>query len=142
MLAFLSRADVVCLFLPPVLWGSNFVVGRAVHDVVDPITLNYWRWVVALFLLGPISWQALRRCWVSIAERWVWVLALSILSVVAFNTLVYLALRITTSAQGSLIHAATPFVTMVVSAVVHRRDLPLAASLPDRLHFISSARSW
>ncbi|NJO38623.1 MAG: EamA family transporter [Rhizobiales bacterium] len=40
------------------------------------------------------------------------------LSVVCFNTLVYAALSTLPAAEGAMIHAATPFVTMVVSALL------------------------
>ena len=119
-MAFISelRTTLPCLLLPPILWGSNFVVGRAVHDAIDPISLNYIRWLIAFVLLAPLSWPALRRCWRLIAARWLWILVLSLLSVVSFNTLVYLALSMTTSAQGALIHAATPFVTMAFAMIL------------------------
>jgi drug/metabolite transporter (DMT)-like permease len=53
-----------------------------------------------------------------IAKRWLWIIALSLLGVVSCNTLIYLALTMTTSAQGALIHAATPFVTMALAIML------------------------
>ncbi|MEZ5931046.1 MAG: EamA family transporter [Alphaproteobacteria bacterium] len=108
----------VCLLLPPILWGSNFVIGRAVHGTIDPFSLNYYRWLIAFVVLAPMSWPALRGCWRSIVRRWRWVLTLSLLSVVSFNTLVYTALTMTTSAQGALLHAATPLVTMALALIL------------------------
>lgn len=105
----------IYLALPPMFWGSNFIVGEALHEEIDPLSLNYLRWLIASIFLLPIGWSALRRCWRSIAARWPWTLALSLLGVVSFNTLVYSALSMTTSAQSALIHAATPFVTMVLA---------------------------
>ena len=113
------RCQVLCLLLPPpILWGSNFVVGRALHGDVDPFTLNYWRWVVALLVLTPCCWRMLIEAWPLLRARWRWVVTLGALSVVSFNTLVYAALDTLPAGEGALIHAATPFVAMIISAWV------------------------
>ncbi|MDF3011483.1 MAG: hypothetical protein K0S03_2279, partial [Burkholderiales bacterium] len=26
------------------LWAGNWVVGRALREAFDPVTLNFWRW--------------------------------------------------------------------------------------------------
>jgi hypothetical protein len=38
----------------PALWAGNFVVGRAVHHALPPLTLNGLRWLVALAVLFPM----------------------------------------------------------------------------------------
>ena len=49
------------LVIPPLLWAGNAVVGRMVHDLVPPLTLNFLRWLLAFALLLPLAHQVLRR---------------------------------------------------------------------------------
>ncbi|NJO38624.1 MAG: EamA family transporter [Rhizobiales bacterium] len=73
MMRHLGCRALVFLLLPPIFWGSNFVVGRAVHGEIDPVSLNYWRWVFALLLLAPLGWRALVDAWPLLRARWRWV---------------------------------------------------------------------
>ena len=36
-------------------WAGNFVLGRAVHADIPPLTLTFWRWAVAGMVLLPIA---------------------------------------------------------------------------------------
>jgi len=52
---------VAALLLTALLWGSNHVVARAVHDTVPLSALVFWRWALALVLLTPLAWHQIRR---------------------------------------------------------------------------------
>jgi drug/metabolite transporter (DMT)-like permease len=114
----LRYRSLIFLLPPPIFWGSNFVVGRALHGEIDPFPLNYWRWVIALLLLAPLGWRQLVAAWPVLCRCCGWTLCLSVLSVVAFNTLVYAALETLPAGEGALIHAATPFASMAVAALL------------------------
>ena len=57
----LSPITALLLTVPPLLWAGNAVVGRMVNTLVPPITLNFLRWAVALFILLPLASGVLRR---------------------------------------------------------------------------------
>ncbi|MFQ3197957.1 MAG: drug/metabolite transporter (DMT)-like permease, partial [Paraglaciecola sp.] len=38
------------LTVPPLLWASNAVIGRLIHEWVPPMTLNLLRWSLALII--------------------------------------------------------------------------------------------
>ena len=40
-----------------VIWSGNFVVARAVADMIPPWQCNFWRWLVALLALLPFAWK-------------------------------------------------------------------------------------
>jgi len=47
-----DRAGIyLALFIAPLLWASNFAIGRAVHQTLPPLTLNTLRWLTALLVL-------------------------------------------------------------------------------------------
>ena len=43
------------LALTNLMWSGNWVLGRALRDAFDPVTLNFWRWMIALAVLAPFA---------------------------------------------------------------------------------------
>ena len=56
----LNPTTALLLTLPPLLWAGNAVVGRLVHELVSPMTLNFLRWLLAFLILLPLAWRVLR----------------------------------------------------------------------------------
>jgi drug/metabolite transporter (DMT)-like permease len=104
--------------LPPLLWAGNAVVGRLAVGSVPPLMLNALRWALALLLLLPFGWRALRDGR-AIAARWRHLFALGMLGVGSYNALQYLALVTTTPINVTLIAAGTPVWMIVVGALFH-----------------------
>ena len=52
---------VAALLLTALLWGSNHVVARAVHEIVPLPALVFWRWALALAVLTPLAWRQMQR---------------------------------------------------------------------------------
>ena len=55
----LTPRTAALLLIPPLLWAGNTIVGRLVHELIPPITLNFFRWILAFVLLLPIAHQVL-----------------------------------------------------------------------------------
>jgi len=96
------------LALVMVLWAGNSIIGRAVRNDVDPMTLAFVRWAGASLILLPFALRGLRRDWPAILKAWKPVLLLGLLGVGAFNALLYSGLRYTTATNGLLLQAAIP----------------------------------
>ena len=95
------------LTIPPLMWAGNAVVGRLVSDMVSPMTLNLMRWVLAFLLLLPVAGGVLRvnsGLW----SHWRRFAMLGLLSVGAYNALLYLALNTSTPINVTLVGASTP----------------------------------
>ena len=104
--------------LPPIFWAGNFVVGRAVvSDQVAPITLSFWRWLLAMLILLPFTikpmWQQRK-----IIQAHFWKICfLAILSITAFNSLAYIALQYTTATNATLLNSFIPIFILVITGV-------------------------
>ena len=44
-------------------WAGNFVLGRAMHEVIPPVSLAFWRWTLAALIVVPFVWKKLRANW-------------------------------------------------------------------------------
>ena len=61
----LTLSTAFMLVLAPLLWAGNAVVGRILHELVPPITLNFLRWAIAMLILLPLAYASvqLMRWW-------------------------------------------------------------------------------
>ncbi len=115
------------LTLAPLLWAGNAVVGRLVHDLVPPITLNFLRWALAFALLLPLAHSVLRAgspLW----PHWRRYALLGLLGVGLYNALQYLALQTSTPLNVTLVGSSMPLWMLVLGALffgvaVTRRQL-------------------
>jgi drug/metabolite transporter (DMT)-like permease len=108
------------LALANLLWSGNWIAGRALRDTVDPITLNFWRWLIAAAALAPFALPLLRGK-ASIVRRHAGILVLlSLIGIVAFHCLVYLGLRSTTAVNAMLINSSMPLFIVLCSWIIER----------------------
>lgn len=113
------------LVLPPLFWAGNFVVGRAVHANIPPLTLSLGRWVIAFVCILPFALPAMRRDW-RLYWQYRWrLLAVSTVGVAAFNTLVYSGLHDTTATNGILLNSCIPILILLFGALFYRLPLHL-----------------
>ena len=101
-------------------WAGNWVVGRAIHEQVPPLTLNFWRWAGSLLLILPFAWAPLRAQWRLMLRHWKWVLPMAAIASAIFQSMVYLGLQSTTALNGALLVALVPVAVAVIAAAVPR----------------------
>ena len=102
------------------LWSGNWVIGRAVRESFDPLSLNFWRWLTAALCLAPFAWQgAVERR--ELIRRHAGVIGLLALTgIVLFQPLVYLGLKTTTTINAVIINAAGPLFILLTSWILER----------------------
>ena len=108
------------LALANLFWAGNWVIGRALRDSLDPLTLNFFRWLIVVLVLAPFAWPALcaRRALLIRHARWLFVLALT--GVVVFQLLIYTGLRTTTTVNAVLLNSSSPLFIVVCSWLIER----------------------
>ena len=114
----LSPGTVALLLVPPLLWAGNAVVGRAVAQMVPPLTLNFMRWSLALLLLLPLGHRML-HAGSAVWREWRRYALLGLLGVGLYNSLQYLALHTSTPLNVTLVAASMPVWMMLVGRAVH-----------------------
>ena len=112
----LTPGTVVLLVIPPLLWAGNAVVGRLVHGLIPPITLNFLRWVLAFAILLPLAHGVLRRdspLW----THWRRYALLGLLGIGLYNALQYMALQTSTPINVTLVGSSMPVWMLAVGAL-------------------------
>lgn len=102
------------------LWAGNWVIGRALRDAVEPITLNFLRWLVAALVLAPFAWPAVVAHRAVIRRHLGLLVLLALTGVVLFQLLVYVGLRTTTTVNAVLLNSAGPLFMVLCSWVLER----------------------
>ena len=118
----LSPGTAAMLAAAPLLWAGNAVVGRALHTLIAPSTLNFLRWLLAFALLLPLAWQVLRPA-SGLWPHWRRYAALGLFGIGSYNALQYLALQTSTALNVTLVGSGMPVWMLVVGALFF--DVPV-----------------
>lgn len=107
------------LTLAALMFASNHVIGRAVHNMIPPIGLSFWRWVTGGLILLPFVWGDVRKRWPLLVQN------SKVLTILGFfmmsgTTLVLVALSQTSAINVSLINAIQPTLTVLLAYLLFR----------------------
>jgi drug/metabolite transporter (DMT)-like permease len=116
-----SRLQALTLLaLCSLFWAGNWVTGRALRDAFDPVSLNFWRWLLATAMLAPFALPRLRGQWPLVRRHLGILLLLSLTGVAVFHSLVYLGLRTTTTVNAVLLNSSIPVFILACSWILER----------------------
>lgn len=121
-----SWSTLPLLVLPPLFWAGNFVVGRAVRGDIPPLSLSFWRWVIAFLVLLPFALKHMRRDLPLYRQHKNKIIAVSLIGVASFNTLVYMGLHHTTTTNALLLNSCIPILIMLFGVLFYRQKLSAA----------------
>jgi drug/metabolite transporter (DMT)-like permease len=143
----LTPATALLLVIPPLLWAGNAIVGRMVHTLVPPITLNFLRWAIALLILLPLGGAILFRPGSGLWTHWRRFAALGLLGVGLYNALQYLALQSSTPINVTLVGASMPVWMLFIGwmffgATVSRKQMAGAALSIAGVLIVLSRGEW
>jgi drug/metabolite transporter (DMT)-like permease len=118
----LTPRTAALLLVPPLMWAGNATVGRLIHELISPMTLNFLRWVLAFVLLMPLAYPVLK------AKSAMWPLwkrygLLGFLGVGCYNSLQYLALKTSTPINVTLVASSTPVFMLGLGALFFQQRI-------------------
>ncbi|SIS48312.1 DMT family transporter [Insolitispirillum peregrinum] len=111
------------LVLAVSFWAGNAIIGRAVHGVVPPVGMAFFRWIGASLIILPFAWPHLKRDWAVAASGWPWLAVLAACGIGAFNTFLYIGLQYTQAINSLLMQSAIPVLIVVLSFVIFRQRI-------------------
>jgi len=119
----LLDAPYLLLTLVPLFWAGNIVLGRHIAGHVPPATLAWLRWVLAVAILLPFAWRAMRADWPLLRRHWKLVGVLALTGITLFNTMQYHALEFTPALNVLLIQSIGPLLIAFWSFVLNGERL-------------------
>ncbi|MGU3495059.1 DMT family transporter [Xanthobacteraceae bacterium A53D] len=100
-----------------ILWGSNHVAARAIHEAVPLASLIFWRWALALLVLVPIALPGMRREWPAIRLHLWRLILLGALGVGLFSLCLYAGAYHSLALEVGLLNATTPIWVLLLAAL-------------------------
>jgi drug/metabolite transporter (DMT)-like permease len=142
----LNWQTALLLVVPPLMWAGNAVVGRLIHTLVPPITLNFLRWAIAMLILLPIA-HSIYRPGSGLWQHWRRFSILGLLGVGLYNALQYMALQTSTPINVTLVAAGMPVWMLLIGwmffdAPVSRKQVMGAALSIVGVLLVLSRGEW
>lgn len=120
---------IISLLAATLFWAGNYIVGAAAVHALNPLSLVFLRWAVAVIPLLVLAQILERPNWREVLRAWPWLLALSAFGLAGYNLLLYAALEHTDALSAALINAFNPALITLAAVAFLREKLTLTASL-------------
>ncbi|WP_407303047.1 DMT family transporter [Acinetobacter sp.] len=109
--------------LAVLIWSMNITVTRYVADYISPVSISFYRWLVAFLVLTPFM---LGKVWHErqvVMQHWKQLAVLGAFGMVLYQGLGYTAAHYTTATNMGIINAFIPVFTIFVSMLM-LKDIP------------------
>ncbi len=104
------------------IWSGNFIVARAVNKEIPPISLNFYRWLIASVIIFPFAIRKFQKEWPVIKQSWHYFFWASLTGVALFNTFVYIGAHYTTAINLALIGTTSSPIMSVLFARIFLKE--------------------
>ena len=126
-------------FILPVIavliWSLNIAVTRYVADFISPVSISFYRWLIAFIILTPLMYLKVWQQRQLIRQHFFQFAALSAFGMVLYQGLAYSASHYTTATNMGIINAFIPIFTIFVSMLILKE-------VPNRFAVIGSILSF
>lgn len=113
-----TRFAWIGLVLASLFWAGNALVARAFHQDIPPMSLAFWRWVLAFILLLPfVAVPLWRQRELLLSVRWR-LLSLAALGIAGYSSMLYHAAQTTTAINMTLLNTCLPLVMFLGAGVM------------------------
>ncbi|SFJ55503.1 DMT family transporter [Thermoflavimicrobium dichotomicum] len=124
------------LILANLIWGGNFVVGRAAANYLPAFTFSFLRWCIAFIIFLPFIWRKIKEERQILMQHRGTLLLMTISGIVGYNTCLYFALHYTTSINASVVNSTTPLIIAILSFLIIKERLNIIQMIGTILSII------
>ncbi|HSU29247.1 MAG TPA: DMT family transporter [Chitinophagaceae bacterium] len=117
-----SLAGIALAVLATIIWAGNFLIARGVYQDIPPISLAFYRWLIAAVILLPFAINAFKKEWPVIKRSSGYLFWVALTGVTLFNTFVYIGGHYSTATNLALIGTTTSPVISVILARVFLKE--------------------
>lgn len=121
--------------LAVLIWSMNIAVTRYVVDYISPVSISFYRWLVAFLVLTPFMATRVWRERMLIQQYWKKLAVLAAFGMVLYQGLGYTAAHYTSATNMGIINAFIPIFTIFVSMF-------LLKEIPNRFAIVGSILSF
>lgn len=104
--------------LAVIIWSGNFIVARGVIKQIPPVSLAFYRWLIASLLIMPFAIRSFKTEWQVAKLSWQYLFWVSLTGIALFNTFVYIGGHYTTAINLALIGTtSSPIIAIILARI-------------------------
>jgi len=108
------------------IWSGNFIIARGVNKEIPPISLNFYRWLIASLIIFPFALKKFRAEWGVVKQSWHYLFWISLTGVALFNTFVYIGAHYTLAINLALIGTtSSPIISIILARIFLKEKIGL-----------------
>jgi drug/metabolite transporter (DMT)-like permease len=108
--------------LAAIIWSGNFIAARGVIKQIPPISLNFYRWLIASVIIFPFAFKQFKQEWKIVKQSWHYFFWVSLTGVALFNSFVYVGAHYTTAINLALIGTTSSPIMAIILARIFLKE--------------------
>lgn len=108
--------------LATLIWSGNFIVARGVYKEIPPVSLAFYRWLVASVIIFPFAYKYFKPEWAVVKKSWRYFFWISFTGISLFNTFVYIGAHHTSAINLALIGTTSSPIMSVIFARIFLKE--------------------
>ena len=108
--------------LATLLWSGNFIIAKGVTGSIDPVSLSFYRWLIACIVILPFAIKQFISQWLAVRMSWYYLFWVSLTGVAFFNTFVYIGAHYTSAINLALIGTTSSPIMSVAFARIFLKE--------------------
>ena len=104
------------------IWAGNFIIARGVIKDIPPISLAFYRWLLASVIILPFAVKQFRSEWPSVKRSWKYLFWASLTGVALFNSFVYIGAHYTSAINLALIGTTSSPIMATIMARIFLKE--------------------
>jgi drug/metabolite transporter (DMT)-like permease len=117
-----NYTGIALAILAVLIWSGNFIAARGVIKDIPPVSLAFYRWLLASVILLPFVVNRFRREWPSIKSAWHYLFWVALTGVALFNTFVYIGAHYTSAINLALIGTTSSPIMSIIFARIFLKE--------------------
>lgn len=110
--------------LASIIWSGNFIIARNVYEDIPPVSLAFYRWLMASLIILPFGIKYLVNEWKAVRASWQYLFWAALSGIALFNTFIYVGAHYTTAINLALIGTtASPVIATIMARVFLKEEI-------------------
>ena len=106
------------------IWSGNFIAARGVTRQIPPVSLAFYRWLVAAVVLFPFALKTFRKEWNTTRQSLPYFFWTALTGITLFNTFVYIGAHYTTAINLALIGTtSSPIIAVILARIFLKENI-------------------
>lgn len=111
--------------LATLIWSGNFVIARGVIKTIPPVTLAFYRWLLATIIILPFAWKYFTNELKIVKQHFFFFVFAAATGISMFNTFVYIAGHYSSAINMAILGTcSSPIMSVILARIFLKEKIP------------------